>query len=89
MISSGKAVCLVPFEKALLALHYTFQFGQSGPDLGPDVADLDAQRRGPYTRASSATKYLKIRTQPRFAKALAGRNAPDATRLGFSLTYSL
>ena len=38
----------------------------------------------------SATKYFDdLGLSLRFAKALAGRNAPDATRLGFSLTYSL
>ena len=42
-----------PFEKAHLALHYTFQLGQSGPDLGPDVADLVTLKEEDHTLHAS------------------------------------
>ena len=67
-----------PFEKAHLALHYTFQLGQSGPDLGPDVADLVTLKEEDHTlHASLGYQVLDdLGLSLRFAKALAGRNAP-------------
>ena len=90
-IFGQSSIAWSPFEKALLALHYTFQLGQSGPDLSPDVADLVTLKEEDHTlHASLGYQVLDdLGLSLRFAKALAGRNAPDATRLGFSLTYSL
>ena len=90
-IFGQSSIAWSPIERAHLALHYTFQLGQSGPDLSPDVVDLVTLKEEDHTLHASLGYRLfdDLGLSLRFAKALAGRNAPDATRLGFSFNYSL
>ena len=80
-----------PVEDASVELHYTYQFGQSGGDLGPDVVDLVTMKEDDQTLHALVGYQLSnnFGLGLRYAKALAGRNAPDATRFGLSLNYRL
>ena len=90
-IFGQSSIAWSPFEKSYVALHHTFQLGQSGPDLSPEVLDLVTLKEEDHTlHASIGYQFLEqLGMSLRLAKALAGRNAPDATRLGFTLNYDL
>ena len=80
-----------PIQAASVELHYTYQFGQSGGDLGPDVLDLVTLKEDDQTLHALVGYQLwdNFGLGLRFAKAISGRNAPDATRFGFALNYRL
>ena len=80
-----------PIEAASVELHYTFHYGQSGGDLGPNVVDLVTLKEDDHPLHTMVGYQLSdsFGLGLRFAKAVSGRNAPDATRFGFSLDYRL
>ena len=80
-----------PITNTSIELHHTFQFAQSGADLGPDVSDLVTLKEDDQT-LHAIVSYQVVEDMNlgiRFAKTVAGRNAPDSTRFGFSINYRL